>query len=122
MVVTPDKWMLLITRPFASSQFSTGYIGSMTPGFQYVHAGNSAEFTVVSEAPFLVERGFPRFRAKLPNSFKEGGACEETLRWRVDATRRVADYLRRDQVWSPAAIDLSDLESFDGYRPSRVIW
>jgi hypothetical protein len=90
--------------------------------FQYVHAGNSAEFTVVSEAPFLVERGFPRFRAKLPNSFKEGGACEETLRWRVDATRRVADYLRRDQVWSPAAIDLSDLESFDGYRPSRVIW
>ena len=90
--------------------------------FQYEQAGSVAVFTVVAEAPFLVERGLPRYRARLPNSFKEGSACEESLHWRVVAARRMASYLRNDQAWSPEAIDLSDLESFDGHRPSRVFW
>jgi hypothetical protein len=89
---------------------------------QYEQGGDVAVFTVVTEAPFLVERGLPRHRARLPNAFKEGSAPEESVQWRVLAARRMADYLRNNQTWSHEAIDLSDLESFDGHRPSSVFW
>lgn len=90
--------------------------------FQYEQAGIVAVFAIVTEAPFLVERGLPLYRAKLPSAFKERCACEESLRWRVAAARRMAHYLRNEQTGPSGCIDLSDLESFDGHRPSSIFW
>ncbi|WP_230182109.1 hypothetical protein [Aquabacterium sp. CECT 9606] len=90
--------------------------------FEYEQNGQEFTFSIEYEAQLLVEKGHAPYRARLPGIFKDDSVSNELIHWRILAARNMAQYFRTTWPWNEKDINLNDLDSFDGHRPSSIFW
>ena len=64
------------------------------------------------------------YRARLPQEFKNDDVPDEVLQWRMLAAQNVASHIESPLNFPHmrGKVDIRDLKTFDGRRPSAIFW